>query len=77
MVEEDLQGQWLFTVEEVADIFGMNYRTVLGWIRIGKLEASFIGYRYYIQLWDLFEFLDKHKGVKCPYGNPAFKAQRN
>ena len=71
-----MADKFLFTTTEVAEILNVSEHTVRNWISSNKLEAAFIGQRYYIQIWDLYKFLDEHKGVKCTGGNPNFKAKR-
>lgn len=37
-----------YTCYEVAELFGVTFRTVYAWVRSGKLRAVKIGKRWYI-----------------------------
>jgi len=49
----------LYTTEEIAALFKVHYKTVLRWIKLGKLPATKIGRRYYISEEDLQQLLQK------------------
>ena len=53
-----------YSCEEVANIYGIQVRTVWDWIRKKKLPAVRIGKQYYVSADDLRQLESKHKTVK-------------
>ena len=47
-----------YTTYEVAEIFGVTFRTVYNWMRAGKLRAVKIGSRWYIPKEAVSELLE-------------------
>ena len=59
--EETLEDLHLYTREEVADLLGVNSRTVDRWIRSGRLGAFKLGGAVRISAADLSAFLEDHR----------------
>ena len=62
-MEQKPDKEKLLTVEEVADILRVSYRTVVRYIESGRLRASKIGV-WRIKQSDLDDFLNKTSNVK-------------
>ena len=62
-MEQKPDKEKLLTVEEVADILRVSYRTVVRYIESGRLPASKIGV-WRIKQSDLDDFLNKTSNVK-------------
>lgn len=50
------------TIQQVADYFGVHYRTVKAWVDSGQLRAIRVGRLYRIPEADLMEFAGKRNG---------------
>lgn len=53
----------LLSIEEVAEIFGLEYKSVYRLIRSGELPAARIGRVYRVNMADLAAFLEQQKQV--------------
>lgn len=57
---KELLGISFYYLDEVADYFKVNERTVRRWIKSGKLEAMKWGGRWLITETDIKEFMKQH-----------------
>ena len=57
---KELLGISFYYLDEVADYFKVNERTVRRWIKSGKLEAMKWGGRWLIAESDIKEFIKQH-----------------
>ncbi len=48
MNKESIDPDRLYRVRELAEIFGINYRTALRWIQLGEIDSVKIGRTYLI-----------------------------
>ncbi len=51
------------TVQEVAELLGVHWQTILAYIRDGKIDAIRMGNRYRVTASSYQEFVDKRKAT--------------
>jgi excisionase family DNA binding protein len=52
------------TVQEAANLMGVEGDTIRAWIKAGKLPATQPGKEYLIQIVKLYQFIENHSTVK-------------
>jgi predicted site-specific integrase-resolvase len=54
----------IFTLGDVAEIFGVKVDTLRRWVRQGELDCSFHAGRYFVLESTLKALLDRKKGIR-------------
>ena len=67
-----------FNLEDIAKMFDVQVRTVRRWRRNGKIQAAYIGSKYWVSKEDLEQFFQERVGKQkeSAKGNPNWYKRR-